>query len=356
MKSFSLSSLLRLALLASDVISTIVLVSSYTFDPMNNSWKPSSRRNNNRSHHSSSSASSYSYAPAEPIPKAGVEFAYNEEDIIRHHYTAWGFGDNKEESCNDPTFVPKKTLVEIEYNKRTGEVSLIDEEGVVTPEEYKRLMKLVKYSDEGDDDYIEGIAASEQRLQSQERQEDVAVGRTLYVDPEDLDLSDVIDTEGHDLSIEEVCDSSPVATSPDKEAQIHDYPQQLHDYPDPLPQYHQSEDVPSTTSDETFNSYSIPQPATETNFPVPQNQHYQYSQQQIQTASSVAESDADQYYQQQSADQNTYVEYYPTAVVEQPLASTSETIFEDGYQYDATYRSSENVGFAHRREFFTGSN
>lgn len=356
MKSFSFSSLLRLFLLASDVISTIVLVSSYTFDPLNNSWKPSSRRSNNRSHHSSSSASSYSYAPAEPVPKAGVEFAYNEEDIVRHHYTAWGFGGNKEGSCNDPTFVPKETLVEIEYNKRTGEVSLIDEEGVVTPEEYKRLMKAVKYSDEGDNDYIEGNAASEQRLQPQERQEDVAVGRTLYVDPEDLDLTEVIDTEGHDISLEDVSDNSPAATSPHEEAEIHHYPQQLHGYPDPSPQYHQSEDGPSTTSDETFSSYSIPQAPTETNYPVPQNQHYQYSQQQIQTAPSVVESNADQYYQQQSAEHNSYVEYYPTAVAEQPLASTSDSPFEDGYQYDATYLSSEEFGFAHRREFFTGSN
>jgi len=360
MKSLRPSTLLKLALLASDTSRAILLVSSYTFDPMNNSWKPSAdRRNNNRSHHSSS-ASSYSYAPAEPTPAMGVEFTYNEEDTddtVRHHYTAWGVGGNGEENSNDPTFVPKKTMVEIQYNKKTGEVSLLDEEGVVTPEEYKRLMKAVKYSDEGGGGYIDGITASEQRLQSQERQEDVAVGTTLYVDPEDLDPTDIIDTEGQDLSVEDHPGSTPVATASQQEVEIYHYSQQVQDYSDPLTQYHQSEAVSLPASAETFNSYSIPQPPTENNYPVPQYQDYQYSQQPMQTASAVAEPTVDQYYQQQTAHQHAYAaEYYPTAVAEQPLPSTDDETTEEGYQDDGTYRSSRGFGFAHRRDFFGGSN
>jgi len=141
MKSLLSAAVLKLALVSN--ASTLLLVSSYTFDPMNNSWKPSGahaqRHHRDRSHRTSpsASASSYSYAPppAEPTPASGVEFTYDEDDIVRHHYTSWGVTDHQgEESIVDPAFVPKSSLVEIQYNKKTGEVSLLDEEGVVTPE------------------------------------------------------------------------------------------------------------------------------------------------------------------------------------------------------------------------------
>jgi hypothetical protein len=372
MKSIRVSSLL--ALLAIDATTTIMSVSSYTFDPLNNSWKPSGRRTSNRSHHSSSSASSYSYAPAEPTPAVGVEFTYNEEDIVRHHYTAWGVGSNGDENNNDPAFVPKQTIVEIQYNKRTGEVSLLDEDGVVTPEEYKRLIKAVKYSEEGDDDVVKGTTASEQRLQSQEREEDVAVGTTLYVDPEDLDPTDIIDTEGLELSAD---DSPPIATASQQEVDSNHYPQQLQDYPEPSTQYHHSEAVSTTTTTETINTISIPQPTTDNSYPVTaqsaQYRHYQYSQQPMQTASVVAEPTAEQYYQQQmqtstvvaepaaeqyyqqqAAHQYPHAEYYQTSVTEQPSSSTSEETMEETYFNDEAYRSSRGFGFAHRRGFFTG--
>lgn len=365
MKSLRIPTLLKLALalglLASDATTTIVLVFSYTFDPMNNTWKSSSTRRD----HSASSASSYSYAPApaEPTPATtGVEFTYSEEDIVRHHYTAWGVVENTnaEEStnANNPAFVPKQTLVEIQYNKKTGEVSLLDEEGVVTPEEYQRLMKAVKYENEGDGGHntnnskSDGIAASEQSLQSQEQLEDIAVGTTLYVDPEDLDQTDIIDTVSQAVSAEENDESLPVATTT---SVSHQYTQQLKDYPEPSTEYHHSEDVSPST--ETFNSYSIPQPATtETNnFPV-QAQHYQYSQQPMQAASAIAEQpSADQYYQEQQS----YEGYYQTAVAEQPIASTSDettaTTEEQEYEDDAQYRRSRGFGFASRREFFYGT-
>lgn len=354
MKSLNLSTWFKLFLLASDAATTMVTVSSYTFDPLNNSWKPSpSRRGNNRSHHSSSSASSYSYAPAEPIPSAGVEFTYNNDDIVSHHYTAFVGGDG-ELDMNNPAFVPKQTLVEIQYNRRTGEVSLLDEEGVVTPEEYQRLKKAVKFSEEGGDDCNDGTTASEQSLQSQERDEDVAVGTTLYLDPDDLDPTDVIDTESQDLSIVGSANSPPAYTVPQTEEEI--YPQQLQDYPDypePSVQWHESEEVEPT---ETFNSYSIPQQTTESNYPVPQyQQQYQYSQQPMQAASAVAEPMTEQYYQEQSVQQQAY-EYYPATAVAEPRApATSEGTVVEDYHENETYRASRGFGFADRREFFHGS-
>lgn len=388
MKSIRLSTALKLALLACDAATRCLLVSSYTFDPMNNSWKPSGgrRKNNNdrTHHHSSSSASSYSFTPAEPIPVAttGAEFSYNEDDIVRHHYTLWGVGGEGGESNNDPAFVPKASVVEIQYNKKTGEVLLLDEEGVVTPEEYKRLMKAVKYSSEhGDDDSINGTTASEQRLQSQEREADVAIGTTLYVDPEDLDPTDIIDTEGQDLpvqelaSVQEHAEVSKTAASvapppappqqefriPEYTQQLHDeYTQQLQDYPEPSVQWHESEYVQPT---ETFNSYSIHQPVTETNHPVQQYQHYEYAQRPMQeTAPVVAQQQStDHYYYQQQQQQEpeqhaqAYEGYHSTAVAEQPLPSTNDEIMEEGYQDDGAYRKSRGFGFAHRRGFFTGS-
>ncbi len=356
MKSHNLSTWFKLFLLASDAATSVVLVSSYTFDPLNNSWKPSNSRrgNSGRSHQYSSSASSYSYTPAEPTPSAGVEFTYNSDDIVSHHYTAFA-GGNGDADVNDPAFVPKQTLVEIQYNKRTGEVSLLDEEGVVTPEEYQRLKKAIKFEEEGGDDSVDGITASEQKLQSQEREEDVAVGKTLYLDVEDLDPTDIIDTDSQELTVLDSDNSSPTSTHTQQEDGAYYYPQQLLDYPEPSVQWHQSEEVEPA---EQFDSYSIPQQETDNNYPVQQHQqqyqHYQYSQQPMQAASAVAEPNAEQYYQQQ-IQQQAYAEYYPaTAVAEQPAPVATEEVVE--YDDEAHYRSSRGFGFAHRREFFSGSN
>ena len=354
MKSFYLSTCFKLFLLAADATTSMYLVSSYTFDPLNNSWKPSNTRRGHSSHQSATSASSYAYAPPEPAQSAGVEFTYNSDDIVSHHYTAF-VGGTGDVDMNDPAFVPKQTLVEIQYNKRTGEVSLLDEEGVVTPEEYERLKKAIKF-EEGGDDVVDGTTVSEQRLQSQEREEDVAVGTTLYLDPEDLDLNEVIDTDSQDLSIVGHGDTSSASKLPRQTEEVPQWQQQLKDYPEPSVQWHESEDV---DPNETFSSYSIPQQTTETNYPVQQNQqqyqHYQYSQQPIQeTSGGAGEQTAQQYYQQPAAQQQTYSEYYPaTAVAEQPAPAATEETTTDEYD-EHGYRSSRGFGFAHRRESFYG--
>lgn len=358
MKSFYLSACFKLFLLAADATTSMYLVSSYTFDPLNNSWKPSNtRRGGHRSHQSSSAASSYSYAPAEPTPSTGVEFTYNSDDIVRHHYTAF-VGGTGDVDMNDPAFVPKQTLVEIQYNKRTGEVSLLDEEGVVTPEEYERLKKAIKF-EEGGEEAVDGTTASEQRLQSQQREEDVAVGTTLYLDAEDLDLTDVIDTDSQDLAIAGQADTSSAAKLPRQIEEVPQWTQQLKDYPEPSVQWHESEDVDPS---ENFNSYSIPEQTTETNYPVQQNQqqyqHYQNSQPSQQSIQAMSGGNGDQsmqqIYQQPAMQQQTYSEYYPaTAVAEQPAPAATEEATADEFD-DRTYRSSRGFGFAHRRESFYG--
>ena len=356
---------------------------------MNNSWKPSARQKK-QTRQSSSSASPYSqnsYAPPPPEPRTrpsppspGAQFAYNEQDMVRHHYTVFGVGAQGEQQ-NNPAFVPKASLVEIQYNKKTGEVSLLDEEGVVTPEEYKKIMKAVKYSYEGGSDDLSGTTASEQEFKSQEREEDIAVGTTLYLDPEDLDPTDIIDTEGKDLSGED--DSTDPASTrqeipvPRYEQRLQDYAQpKLQDQLQPSTEYHQSESVSAQAATsayaETFNSYSIPQPATEIDHTVAhhqtavaggyadaqqphQYQDYQYAQQPVQMATAVAEPAADLYYQQQQQ-QTGYSygnqeNYEPTMVTEQ---LTNEQGVEETYD-DGTYRKSRGFGFAHRRESFTGT-
>eukprot|EP00535_Pseudo-nitzschia_heimii_P007546 CAMPEP_0197187260 /NCGR_PEP_ID=MMETSP1423-20130617/15562_1 /TAXON_ID=476441 /ORGANISM="Pseudo-nitzschia heimii, Strain UNC1101" /LENGTH=336 /DNA_ID=CAMNT_0042638801 /DNA_START=163 /DNA_END=1173 /DNA_ORIENTATION=+ len=335
-------------------MSMMTSVSSYTFDPLNNSWKPSAnRKSNNRSHHSSSSASSYSYSPAEPVPSTGVQFTYDEEDIVRHHYTAWGVGDNGIDDANDPAFLSKQTLVEIQYNKRTGEISLLDEDGVVTPEEYKRLMKAVKYSHENDEYSNCGIPASQQRLQSQEREQDVAVGTTLFLDPEDLDPTDIIDTEGQDIATEDYAYSSPTAST-ERSGETQHYAQQLQDCPDLSTKY-QSEAVSSPFSNDSFNSCSLPAPSLENNYPVPHYQHYQHSQQPLQSTSAGAEPILDDSFQQEKPLDYQCTEYYTTALSDQVSTSVNDETMEEGYEDEATYQSTRGFGFAHRRDFFTGS-
>lgn len=363
MKSFRRATLLKLAVLLASDASTSLMAFSYTFDPLNNSWKPSARQKHSRSYEPST-PSSYSYAPTppEPPPATGVQFTYDEKDIIRHHYTAFIGGDGN----NDPAFVPKTTLVEIEYNKKTGEVSLLDEEGVVTPEEYKRIVKAVKYEHE---DTTGGVPV-EPELISEDDQEDIVVGTTMYLDPEDLDLSDVIDTEVEDLS-----GSTPrpkkVVDIPQYEQKLKDFPQQqLQDHESSSGQNTQSVSAPATVdATQTFNSYSIPQPST-VNHSVNQYQtapvattygneqsqqqyEYDYSQHGVQTATAVAQPTTDQYYyqQQQHTDYNYgYEQHYETSVTEQP--SNDEGV-EETYYDDGTYRKSSGFGFAHRRESFT---
>mmetsp|Transcript_48690 Transcript_48690/g.54463 ORF Transcript_48690/g.54463 Transcript_48690/m.54463 type:complete len:344 (-) Transcript_48690:220-1251(-) len=318
-----------------------VTVSSYTFDPMNNSWKPSGVQH--RRHHTSSSASAYSYAPAEPAPSAGVEFTYKEDDIVRHHYA--GMGGQGEIDSHYPAFVRKESLVQIEYNKKTGEVSLHDQDGIVTKEEYERLMKAVKSS--GDEERINS---------SEQRQQGVAVGTTHLFDTEELDLNDIIDTQGEEL--------------PSQEEEQHQYQhpvyQQQNEVDSQSQQYHHLESV----SFDSFDTYSISQPAMEINHPVQQQpmaaQAQYYHQSQPVVAQVVAESiEPTQYYYQtqtpivepvpSSTQHQHYHQLHSQSVASSSTTSAAPSATADVVEKDAeesSYRSSRGFGFANRRQYF----
>jgi hypothetical protein len=343
-----LSTVLKLAFAGS---ATVMQVSSYTFDPLNNSWKPSVGQH--RRHHTSSSTSSYSssYAPAaEPIPSSvGVEFASNEDDIVRHHYAGWGSDHQVEIDTLDPAFLGKESVVQIEYNKKTGEVSLHDQDGIVTKEEYERLMKEIKSSscDEG------GAATDEE-----------AVGTTHFLDTEELDLTDIIDTQvidaqGEELDLTDTIDTQVIdtqvevlpmkdltTTAPQEEQEQHhqyQYQPQHQEYSQPEPQhqeysqpepqyaqYHHSESVSSeeypqtqtqpqyaqyhhseSVSTESFNTFSIPQPPIEINHPVPQHPAYPVAEEQAYA----------HHYHQPHTPQPVYAQAQAVAVAEPVMAS-----------------------------------
>ena len=382
-----LSTVLKLAFAGS---ATVMQVSSYTFDPMNNSWKPSVGQHR-RHHHTSSSASSYSassYAPtAEPIPSSvGVEFAYNEDDIVRHHYAGWGSDHQVEIDTLDPAFLGKESVVQIEYNKKTGDVTLQDQDGIVTKEEYERLMKEIKssYSDEG------GAVTDEE-----------ADGTTHFLDTEELDLTDiidtqVIDTQGEELDLTDTIDTQVIdtqvidtevevlpmkeltvtatapqeltvtATAPQEEQeQHHQYqyqyqPQPQHqeysqpepehqEYSQPDPQYAQyhysesvsSEEYPQTqpqpqyaqyhhsesVSTESFNTFSIPQPPIEINHPIPQHPAYPVAEEQAYA----------HHYHQPHIPQPVYAQAQAVAV------AIAEPVMASGQQYYQTQPSAQAV-------------
>jgi hypothetical protein len=350
-----LSTVLKLAFAGS---ATVMQVSSYTFDPMNNSWKPSVGQH--RHHHASSSASSYSssYAPAaEPIPSSvGVEFAYNEDDIVRHHYAGWGSDYQVEIDILDPAFLGKESVVQIEYNKKTGEVSLHDQDGIVTREEYERLMKEIKSSsiDEG------GAATDEE-----------AVGTTHFLDTEELDLTDIIDTEvidtqGGEFDLTDLTDTIDTqvevlpmkeltATAPqepqEEQEQHHQYQYQpqYQEYSQSEPQYAQyhhsesvsSEEYPQTqpqpqyaqyhhsesVSTESFNTFSIPQPPIEINHPVPQHPTYPVAEEQAYV----------QHYHQPHTPQPVYAQVQAVAV------AVPEPVMASGQHYYQTQPSAQAV-------------
>ena len=307
-----------------------VMTSSYQFDPMNNSWKPSAGQH--RRHHTSSSASSYSYAPAEPTPYSGVGFSYDEDDIIRHNYAGWGPELAHRDSL-DPAFVPKESLVQIEYNKKTGEVSLQDEDGIVTKEQYERLMKAIK-----------STGVEDGTVSSTQQQDGVAVGTTSFLDIEELDLTDIIDTQGEDLSSEIRSDTpqeNQGGSQHHNQYQYQEYPQQ-HVEP---------------AGSGSFNSYSIPTPDREINHPVQRQpagsqvtvhvqQYHQPSQYFVPSQPGPS---AQHYYQTHSHSQQQSVASSPATSV----ASSSDTtnVAEQDAE-ENIYRRSRGFGFAHRRQSF----
>lgn len=147
-------------------------VSAYTFDPLNNMWKPSS----GHARPASSSAASAYYGA-----RGTAEQQHQQYD---HHHgpgptTAWReppTGDGAKDS---------KSLLQIEYNQQTGEVSLIDPNGIATEEDYKNLMQSLTGRGSRGSGVDEAVANTN------------CVGSTLdsleLVNSDDLEDDDVID-------------------------------------------------------------------------------------------------------------------------------------------------------------------
>jgi hypothetical protein len=106
------------------IVSTVTcLVDAYTFDPLNNAWRPSATtgrdaRTKTSSYPSSNSAASSAYYGQQQQGPA----------------TAWRESPSSTER-------DLKSLLQIEYNQETGELSLVDPNGIVSPEDYKTLMQ-----------------------------------------------------------------------------------------------------------------------------------------------------------------------------------------------------------------------
>lgn len=326
----------------------------YTFDPLNNIWKPSggsgrpspsssvpfsSSSPSNGHHHSnhqtgqnnhqyqqqysspyyyggggsgqySSSAASYASQPglADHYDVADGDGASGdttntvqvfEENVVRAQYSTWAGQYHNGENGNDGETFRPKSLVQMEYNKKTGEVSLVDQDGIVTAEDYQRLMKIVMMEEGGagadaasaaDDDGRIGDRASGLEYPAS----DVAVGSTLYVDAEDLDQSKVIDTDAEVLSSETI----PLTPEQQQHLQQHAYEQALYAaqaaYEDHDQSYHDQaayahhppsapEIPPSRDTADSFNSYNIPQPTSAS------ATYQQYQRQDAATETSAAE-------------------------------------------------------------------
>jgi hypothetical protein len=307
------------------------IASAYTFDPLNNMWKPSGRPSTTSSSASSTATSSsysstghhhtvgdqydnqysqqypdyYGYSgdgrgdhfpSSEASHQHGVGDPYGtetarvfEEDVIRAQYSTWAGQYHNGENTNGGETFKQKSLVQIEYNKKTGEISLVDQDGIVTAEDYQRLMKIVMMPEDGRGEPSDTGVGEDGSSGLEFSAAGVAVGSTLYVDAEDLDQTKVIDTDA------EVISSETTPLSPEQQQQLQQQMYERAQYEAQVAQtyeqlhheqtYHEhaeyslqtpssvDEEIPASRSPvETFRSYNIPQ-STSTSATYRQYQH-----------------------------------------------------------------------------------
>ncbi|KAG7361629.1 hypothetical protein IV203_036730 [Nitzschia inconspicua] len=229
-----------------------VMVSAYTFDPLNNMWKPSGARR------SSSFASSFAPHPSEV--EAPPVF---EEEVIRAQYSTWaGHYHNGVNEEHGESF-QQKSLVQIEYNKRTGEVSLVDHDGIITKEDYQNLMRAISTGNANDAQELKNVVEGKTTTGLDVVDADVTLGTTHFVDGEDIDPNDVIDTSSQEVQTQTTTTTtqpqpSHHATTTTEYRHHHHHHHQHH------------EDVAAAA--QTFQTYAIPQTQL-------QDQQYQQLQQ-----------------------------------------------------------------------------
>jgi hypothetical protein len=229
------------------------------------------------------------------------------EEVIRAQYSTWA-GHYHGENKNDGETFQQKSLVQMEYNKNTGEISLLDHDGVVTKEDYQHLMRAVAGVGAGaiNHNTINGIINGDHEIARLDViPNDVTLGTTHFVDVDEIDLDQVIDTEGEEL--------------PAMKEDIHHHHQQHH--------HHQGHE-----SLESFNTYTIPRTP-------PPKMQTELQQQQYQQL---------QHIQQQQYLQSPMAAYVPAtaAFPEPPIVPTT------GGAADETVPQCGGWGFNHRRSSF----
>lgn len=246
--------------------SCVVVTSAYTFDPLNNMWKPSGGKNAAAAaaaRRSSSFASSYAPQPSDV--EAPPVF---EEEVIRAQYSTWAGhyhnGVNKEHGES----FEQKSLVQIEYNKRTGEVALVDTDGVISRDDYQNLMRAISTGNAKDahelTNVVEGTTAGLGVVD-----QDVTLGTTHFVDGEDIDQSGVIDTSCQEVHAVAVEDVSATSARPEQQQATH-----ATEYHQTQP-HHQNLQQQEVAATESFQTYEIPLPPVEIQTQLQEQQYQQ---------------------------------------------------------------------------------
>lgn len=345
----------------------VTLTSAYTFDPLNGIWKPSGRSSTSSSASSSSSQSSSSSASASPYGHYHTNYNHHhgyqhqqqhnnnyyygsggtgqysssatpyasqpglgddyydgtahtidgssndnvqafEEDVIRAQYSTWAGRYHNDNNGDDGETFRQTSLVQIEYNKKTGEVSLVDQDGIITPEDYQRLMKIVMMEEGGREASQTGPAENVQVESGLERPATaaagVAMGSTLYVDAEDLDQTKVIDTDAEVLSSETI----PLTHEQQQQLQQHTYGQSLYDAQNAAGVAIDADSYQHLHQDQTYHEHDaysqhqppptvempISRPASFNSYNIPQSTsvsatYQQYQRQTVATATATSE-------------------------------------------------------------------
>jgi hypothetical protein len=253
-------------------MTTSVVVSAYTFDPLNNMWKPSGAKNA-ATHRSNSFSSSYAPHLSELEGPPVVQG----DDVIRAQYSKWAGYYHNGVNKNHGESLQQQSLVQIEYNKRTGEVSLVDHDGIVTKEEYRNLMRAINMGNANDGDLME---SSNARLDLVD--EHVILGTTHVVDGEDIDPNDVIDTssETEHLNAEAGrtnAQSHKFVPSPrySMEYNQQSISEQQH-------YHHHEEQLQEVAPTEAFQTYSVPKRLGQVQTQLQEQQYHQLQHIQLQ--------------------------------------------------------------------------
>jgi hypothetical protein len=132
-----------------------------------------------------------------------------EEEVIRAQYSTWA-GHYHDDQKQEGTF-QQKSLVQIEYNKNTGEIVLLDHDGVVTKEDYQHLMRAVTGGSSTKSKQIMNGRDNNNMVIDLDNDndiagltdvvpEDVTVGMTHFIDVDEIDPDQVIDAEGEEFA------------------------------------------------------------------------------------------------------------------------------------------------------------